>query len=95
MTTYFNQPEKNIIKVQNYRDNFDDLFQRMAATSQQLQFYSGAYDRAAEVIGPDGLIEPQSLKEAFANNAYVLSNIANQSVRWDEYGITTSDTMNP
>lgn len=95
MTTYFNQPEKNVIKVQNYRDNFDDLFQRMTATSQQLQFYSGAYDRAAEVIGPDGLIEPQSLKEAFANNAYVLSNTANQSVRWDEYGITTSDTMNP
>jgi photosystem II stability/assembly factor-like uncharacterized protein len=35
------------------------------------------------------------LSDAFANNAYVLSNIANQSVKWDEYGITTTDTTNP
>jgi photosystem II stability/assembly factor-like uncharacterized protein len=35
------------------------------------------------------------LSDAFVNNAYVLSNIANQSVKWDEYGITTTDTTNP
>jgi hypothetical protein len=35
------------------------------------------------------------LSDAFANNAYILSNVANQSVKWDEYGITTTDTSNP
>ena len=95
MTTYFNSPEKNVLKAKNYRDQFEDLFQRMAASSQQLQFHSGAYDRAADAVSSDGNIMPQALSDAFTNNAYVLSNIANQSVKWDEYGITTTDTTNP
>ena len=33
MTTYFNSPEKNVLKAKNYRDQFEDLFQRMAASS--------------------------------------------------------------
>jgi hypothetical protein len=93
--TYFNSPEKNTLKAQNYRDSFEDLFQRMTATTQQLQFYGGSYDRAADVVDTNGNIMPKSLSEAFANNAYVLSNIANQSVKWDEYGITTTDTTDP
>lgn len=94
-TSYFNTPEKNTLKAKNYRDSFEDLFQRLTASSQQLQFHSGAYDRASDAVNSEGNIVPQALSDAFAHNAYVLSNIANQSVKWDEYGITTTDTTNP
>ena len=95
MHTYFNSPEKNTIVAKNYRESFEDLFQRMAASSQQLQFNAGSYKRAADVVDTEGNIAPAALSEAFANNAYVLSNIANQSVKWDERGITTTNTIKP
>jgi hypothetical protein len=38
---------------------------------------------------------PSCLEDAFSNNAYILANVNNQSVSWDEYGITTIDTTNP
>lgn len=95
MTTEFHSPEKSTIKAQNYRSAFEDLFQRLTATSQQLQFHSGEYARAADVVDANGNIAPGCLEDAFSNNAYILSNVANQSVAWDEYGITTTNTTNP
>jgi hypothetical protein len=47
------------------------------------------------VVDTNGNIAPSCLEDAFANNAYVLSNAANQSVKWDETGITTTNTRNP
>lgn len=95
LSTFFDQPEKSTIKVQNYRTSFEDLFQRLTASAQQLQFHSGAYERAADVVDANGNIAPSCLEDAFANNAYILSNAANQSVKWDEYGITTTNTVKP
>ena len=37
------EPEKNQIKVQNYKTQFEDLFQRMAATVQAVQYGTGKY----------------------------------------------------
>ena len=61
MTTFFNSPEKNVIKAKNYRDTFEDLFQRLNATTQKLQFYSGSYERAADVVTPEGGITSEAL----------------------------------
>lgn len=91
----FDEPEKSTIKAQNYRTAFEDLFQRLTATTQQLQFHSGEYQRAANSMDSMGNILPGCLQDAFANNAYTLANVSNQSVKWDEYGITTTDTMRP
>lgn len=37
------EPEKTQIKVQNYKTQFEDLFQRMAATVQAVQYGTGKY----------------------------------------------------
>lgn len=91
----FDEPEKNTIKAQNYRTAFEDLFQRLTASAQQLQFHSGEYQRAADSVDTKGNILPGCLQDAFANNAYVLANAANQSVKWDDKGITTTNTAVP
>lgn len=91
----FDNPEKNTIKVQNYRTQFEDLFQRLTVAAQKIEFRSGAYERASSIVNPDGSIASEALQDAFANNAYILSNSNNNSVTWDERGIITQNTLNP
>ena len=95
ITYDFDNPDKNSIKIQNYKDSFEDLFQRLNATTQQLKLHTGAYDRATDVVKPSGEIISEALEEAFGNNANKVANASNQSVVWDEHGITTTDTTNP
>jgi hypothetical protein len=39
-------PSKNTIRVQNFKNQFQDLFQRITATVQQAQYSTGAYEKA-------------------------------------------------
>lgn len=93
-TTNFDNPDKDAIKMQNYRTQFEDLFQRMAAVTQRVEFYSGAYEKAAGTVMPNGQITPEALTDAFANNTETLKNANNQSVSWDDKGITTTSSSN-
>lgn len=43
LTNYLQSPEKNTITVQNYKNQFNDLFQRMASTIQAVEFGTGNY----------------------------------------------------
>jgi 2',3'-cyclic-nucleotide 2'-phosphodiesterase (5'-nucleotidase family) len=52
---------KNTLKVQNYKTQFDDLFQRIAATTESLQYNTGRYERGAKVVEPDGSISHKAL----------------------------------
>lgn len=88
-------PEKNSIKVQNYKTQFEDLFQRVVATTQQVQFSTGEYQRSAAIVQPDGTIAISTLQNSFTNNALVLENSRDQSVRIDENGITTTNLSRP
>lgn len=94
LVTYFDTPEQNTIKVQNYRTQFEDLFQRLSVNSQKIEFQSGAYSRAADVVSSNGEILPEALESAFSNNSTLLKNANNNSVTWDESGITTKNLLN-
>ena len=43
-------PANNTIKVQNYKTRFEDLFQRVAAATQSLQYHEGKYDKASNIV---------------------------------------------
>lgn len=95
ITTYFDSPDKNVIKIQNYRTQFEDLFQRLTATAQQVEYRSGAYERAAGVVDDDGSIVSSALSEALSNSTNPFQNSNNQSVAWNEQGIVTKNLNNP
>lgn len=95
MQTFFHNPEKCTIKVQNYRSSFEDLFKRLTASAQQIHFHSGEFQRAADIVDGNGNIVPSCLEDAFSTNMYKISNASNQTVKWDEFGITTTDSTNP
>jgi hypothetical protein len=42
-------PTKDQIKVQTYKNQFQDLFQKITATVQQTQYSTGAYKKAVEL----------------------------------------------
>lgn len=92
---YFDTPENDIITIQNYKTKFEDLYQRITATSNSLQFHSGEYGRAASVIETNGTINYDSLQNSLINASYVLENAKNQSVVWDDTGITTTSLSRP
>lgn len=95
ITIELDSPEKNTIKVQNYKTQFEDLFQRITATTQSVEFHTGEYTRAAGIIDEDGTIPISILQNSMANNALRLENARDQSVVWDETGITTTCLTNP
>lgn len=88
-------PEKNIIKVQNYKTQFEDLFQRVVATTQQVQFSTGEYKRSAAIVEPGGTINVTALQNSFTNNAITIQNARDQSVVIGEDGITTTNLGRP
>lgn len=86
-------PSQNTITVQNYKTQFQDLFQRIAATSQSLQYHEGEYNRAASSINNDGTINSKLMQNTLEANALIISNAKNQSVSWDDTGITITNFM--
>lgn len=94
ITSYFDSPEKDTIKVQNYKTQFDDLFQRMAAAAQSLQYSEGSYQKAASVINSDRTLDFNLLQDTFDNNQNLVLNASNQQVTWDSTGITVTDSIN-
>ena len=88
-------PEKNTIKVQNFKTQFEDLFQRMAATTQSVEYHTGEYGRVVNVVETNGTIAAETLENSIANNAIRLENAKDQSVVWDETGITTTSLTKP
>lgn len=91
ISSFFDDPSKDTITVQNYKTRFDDLFQRIAAATQSLQYSEGSYKRAANAITNSGTIDSSILKNTFeTNNDFIISS-SNQNVIWDETGITITD----
>lgn len=74
---------KTTITIKNYKNQFEELFQKITATTQSLQYQVGEYTRAASVVTPTGEIKVSTLEQSFQNNSLILSGSDNQSVIWD------------
>ena len=88
-------PTQNTITVKNYKTQFEDLFQRITATTTSVQFSTGEYQRAAGVVEADGSLSASAVQNSIFNNSIILSNSNNESVIWDETGITTTSINKP
>lgn len=86
---------KNALKVQNYKTQFDDLFQRIAATTESLQYNTGRYERGAKAVEPDGSISHKALQQAVTENGLAIANAGAQTVAIDEQGVVTTDKTLP
>ena len=83
-------PEANKLVIQNYKTQFEDLFQRITATTQQLKLNEGVYNRAAKAFDYNGLTS-EVTENSLNNNNF---NLTNSSITWAEDGIITSNMTN-
>ena len=94
LVSNLDDPSQNTITVQNYKTQFQDLFQRIAAASQSLQYAEGEYKRAAGAVNPDGTINSTLMQNSLMDNELIIKNAKNQSVTWDDTGISISSFDN-
>ncbi len=64
---HLEEPENNIITVQNYKTQFEDLFQRINATVQSVQYNQPNYSRAASILDGNGRINAQILIDSITD----------------------------
>lgn len=95
IVTNFDDPRNNKITIQNFKSQFQDLFQRITATTNSLQYNTGAYGRAAAVVTESGEIEIETLQNSLINNALTIASAQNESFTIDSNGITSVDLDNP
>ena len=95
IVSHFDSPEQDSFTVQNYKTQFEDLFQRITSSTQSLQYASGAYARAAGIVETTGTINAETLQNSFNVNEQLVFSAKNESVISDSTGLTVSDTTNP
>lgn len=91
----FDEPTQDRIVVQNYRTQFEDLFQRITATTQSLQYNQGSYNKVTNAFEEDGTIKVETLQNSIAYNQELIYSAQNESLITDNTGITLTDINNP
>lgn len=88
-------PMNDKVSVKTYKSQFEDLFQRIGNTTQNLTFNTGSYQRAAKLVDVNTGISTRALQQAFLDNADILNSIGNQNVTVDNQGITVLNQEDP
>ena len=94
MVYNLDNPGDNTIKVKNYKTQFEDLFQRVAAATQSLQYAEGKYARASNAIKEDGTIDG-SVLERTLNFNYCLADAISKEIAEGGEVITLQAVTDP
>lgn len=95
MKENLDDPSSSSITVQNFKNEFQDLFQKITATVQQAQYSTGAYEKAVRFTQADSK-DMQSAIEGTLNGEDVAILIGGQaSVVQDASGLTITDEADP
>lgn len=91
---FFDSPEKDSFTIQNYKTQFEDLFQRITAATQSLQFNQGNYNKVSQIINSNGIIKEEVLQNSLLAASNIIQNAKNESVIQDNTGLTLTDLNN-
>lgn len=91
----FDTPNEDSITVQNYKTQFEDLFQRITATTQQLTFAQPQYKAMSSNFNDGGVLKTDALQDALDYNNQLVLKAQNDLVKWDNTGVTVTDLTDP
>ena len=86
-------PTNNSIKVQNFTTQFEDLFQQVTATVQNLTLNENIYRRASNFTSLHDIKE-ESLQNTLDNNTFTLVDSQQKNVNIDQTGQSGSNINN-
>ena len=95
ITNSLDDLSKDVIKVQNYKTQFEDLFQRITASVQQTKFLEGAYQKAVRRTSEESDDAIQFLETALGDENFELKNRGSQSIKWNDEGLIITDDYCP
>ena len=78
-------PSKNTIQIRNYENQFEDLFQRITATVQSVQYTEGSYKKASALAEADAAHKFSFLTDALSSMDSAISS-TNNTVEVDTAG---------
>ena len=61
---HLDEPDQNIITVQNYKTRFEDLFQRISATVQTVQYNEATYAKISTLLDANGTLNQNVLLDS-------------------------------
>lgn len=85
-------PSKSTVKVQNFKNQFQDLFQKITATVQQAQYSTGSYEKAAALAEADVQVKGKFVTDALTSMSSKLAVAGQTTVTMDQNGITLTDS---
>lgn len=87
---HLDEPETNVITVQNYKTRFEDLFQRLSATVQQVQYNEATYAKTSSILDENGTLNQNLLVDALntvRGSAYALTSDGSVAINGDQIWI--------
>ena len=72
---HLDEPDQNVITVQNYKTRFEDLFQRISATVQTVQYNEATYAKMSSLLDANGTINQNVLLQSLNNISGQLYNL--------------------
>lgn len=92
---HLDEPETNVITVQNYKTRFEDLFQRLSATVQTVQYNEATYAKMTSLLDANGTINQNVLLASLngiSGSTYALTTDGSITIESDQ--ITIRDLKN-
>ena len=93
---HLDEPDQNVITVQNYKTRFEDLFQRISAAVQTVQYNEATYAKISTLLDANGTINQNVLLNSLNNvsgQRYALTT--DGSIIIDGNQITVRNLTNP
>lgn len=94
-TDNLDDPTKNKLKIQTFKNQFQDLFQKITATVQQTQYSTGSYEKAVALAEANQERKNQFVTDALDGADARLQVAGQQSVEIGDDGITITDVDTP
>ena len=93
---HLEEPENNVITIQNYKTRFEDLFQRISAAVQTVQYNEATYAKISSLMDANGTINQDVLLASLNNISGQNYNLTSDgSVIIDRDRILVRNLTNP
>lgn len=85
------EPANTTLTITNFKDKFEDLFQKITASTISLESKEYNFDKATEITNGKGEIKVDLLMNSLMQNNMALALSPNNDVKWDTSGITVTN----
>lgn len=85
------EPQNTTLSITNFKDKFEDLFQKITASTVAIESKEYNYDKTTTITNSTGEIRTDLIMDSLKQNNMALALSPNNDVVWDNSGITVTN----